>query len=612
MTDFKSNEKPFITLKNATLRVYNRLILPDTSWEIKTGQHWAVIGPNGAGKTSLARALIGDVPVVRGSIRRHDPQPQRQWIGYVSFELHRAMIAREENRDHARHFSGNIDDMTTAGEVIRAAASPGGPDRPDFHRIVGGLQIQHLLDRGIRYLSNGEMRKVLIARALVKSPRLLILDEPFDGLDASSRSLLGSRIGALLNGTTQLILITHRTAEIFPEISHVMQLNGNSVAAQGPREEILAAPGCAAAAEKPLPEIRMPEPHAPTEPAPDILVAMKNVSVRYGDVWALKHLDWTMRRGENWAVVGPNGSGKTTLLRLIAADLPQAYANDIRLFGRRRGTGESIWEIRRRIGLVGGAFHIHYRRSISALDVVLSGFFDSVGLYRSAGPDQRQTARHWMRALDIGNLADRPFDRLSYGQQRIVLIARAVVKSPPAAAARRTLPGFGRRPPKNCPQCHCVHRQPHPHAPAVCDPSRARNAARYRPCAETGQPLVRRTAMNIKAAVTEFSQSEKIKAGIIWATQSLNLLSGMPGPEKKGAESAIRTLIGMIGQEAHLARKATGDTIWMNTEKNIDMAMVMIDSGVPREAAFHLTRALGQVTSRAQRAMSVLVASGLL
>jgi hypothetical protein len=118
--------------------------------------------------------------------------------------------------------------------------------------------------------------------------------------------------------------------------------------------------------------------------------------------------------------------------------------------------------------------------------------------------------------------------------------------------------------------------------------------------------------MNTKTAITEFSQCEKIKAGIVWTSQTLSLLPGMSEAEKKGAQAAIRTIIGMIGGEAHLARNVTGDTEWMNAEKNIDMALVMIDSGVPQEAVFHLTRALRQVTGRAQRAMAILVEKGLL
>ncbi len=118
--------------------------------------------------------------------------------------------------------------------------------------------------------------------------------------------------------------------------------------------------------------------------------------------------------------------------------------------------------------------------------------------------------------------------------------------------------------------------------------------------------------MDIKAAVTEFSQSEKIKAGIIWTTQTLGQLPALSTAEQKGATAVIKTVIGLIGREAHLARRRSGDTKWMNAEKDIDMALVMIESGVPEEAAFHLTRALTQVTGRAQRAMKILLDKGIL
>jgi hypothetical protein len=118
--------------------------------------------------------------------------------------------------------------------------------------------------------------------------------------------------------------------------------------------------------------------------------------------------------------------------------------------------------------------------------------------------------------------------------------------------------------------------------------------------------------MNTKTAINELSQSEKIKAGLIWASHTLEHLSALPEIQKSGATEAVKIMIHMIGHEAHLARKTSGDTGWMDSEKHIDMALVMIDSGVPHEAAFHLTRALSQVTGRAQRAMSYLVDQGLM
>jgi molybdate transport system ATP-binding protein len=137
-----------------------------------------------------------------------------------------------------------------------------------------------------------------------------------------------------------------------------------------------------------------------------------------------------MKSGENWVILGPNGSGKTTLLDVISGDNTQAYANEVYLFGRRRGSGESIWDIKERIGIISAEFQIRYRKPITAFGTVLSGFFDSVGLYRNATLMQRDNAERWMEILGIADLADRKFNRLSYGQQRMVLLARSMVKMP--------------------------------------------------------------------------------------------------------------------------------------------------------------------------------------
>jgi molybdate transport system ATP-binding protein len=162
----------------------------------------------------------------------------------------------------------------------------------------------------------------------------------------------------------------------------------------------------------------------------ETLVAMKNVTVKYDSTIALNNISWAMRSGQNWVILGPNGCGKTTLLNLITADNLQAYANKIYLFGKRRGSGESIWDIKERIGMMSSEFQIRYRRSITAFEVVLSGFFDSVGLYRNASLQQRQTADRWMAVLGIADLSDKTFNQLSYGEQRMVLLVRSMVKMP--------------------------------------------------------------------------------------------------------------------------------------------------------------------------------------
>jgi molybdate transport system ATP-binding protein len=425
-------EQPFITFEDAAVRIRDRLILPHTSWEIKTGQHWAVLGHNGAGKTSLMRAVTGELPVVRGRIIRHYKNgtsvSDRSAIGYVSFELHRGLMAREEIKNESRFFSGS-DGVTTAREIILTNA----PDQEkNFQDIVHLLQIRYLLDRGICFLSSGEIRKVLIARAMIKSPRLLILDEPFEGLDADSRSRISESVNQLMNRNMQVILVTHRQEEIPPNISHALFLKDCKIAAQGKREDILSHCLDDSHEEKKRGFISIPRTKLAEnqKDVPAVLVAMRNTTVKYGRTLVLKNLNWTVKQGENWAITGPNGAGKTTLLSLITGDNLQAYANEIYLFGRRRGTGESIWEIRQQIGVVSPELQIAYRQRINAGDVVVSGFFDSVGLYRRSTREQQETACQWMENLGISHKAESPFDQLSCGEQRVVLLARAVVKSP--------------------------------------------------------------------------------------------------------------------------------------------------------------------------------------
>ena len=426
----------FISLNNVTLRVRDKLILPETDWEIRTGQNWAVLGPNGAGKSSLVGALAGNVFAARGKLVRHLPTARPKLIRYVSFDLEQRLIARDEKKDDARLFSGQLDSFERSSELIGLDDIEAGANGPDVDRVIDMLGIRQLLGRGIRFLSTGEMRKILIARALIKSPRLLILDEPFAGLDVYSKGQLKEIINTMVNGACQLVLVAHRFAEITPNITHIICLKDNAVFLQGPREKVLASEQMDRlyARKRPV-ALSFPLKKTNPETAASVrfeeLVRMERVCVRYGPELVLDNVNWSIKAGENWAVLGPNGSGKSTLLNLIAGENQQAYANKIYLFGRRRGSGESLWDIRKKIALVSADLQLHYRKKISAHDVILSGFFDSVGLFRTASTAQRDVAREWIDSLGIAEKAKRPFEQLSYGEKRLVLIARAMVKAPP-------------------------------------------------------------------------------------------------------------------------------------------------------------------------------------
>ncbi|MCF8052444.1 MAG: ATP-binding cassette domain-containing protein [Desulfobacterales bacterium] len=436
MTAAKRMPPPVVSLEGVTARIRDRRILPGTSWTIRAGQSWAVVGPNGAGKSTLAGLLIGTVPAVSGKVIRHGSEARPERIGHVSFELLERLAAREARLDAARQFSRQTGGVTLARELLFSpSVKPPAEDRrlPKAARRLG---VHRLLDRDITALSSGEMRRLLIARALADRPKIVVLDEPFEGLDAASSRVLKESISEMIREGRIVVLVTHLLANVVPEISHALCVQDGRVVRQGLRRKVLTErflhrlyagrPTLLA----PAPPAFSPERETPADPAEPPLVVMKNVCVAYGASPVVKSVSWTIQPGEHWALLGPNGAGKTTLLSMIAGDHPQAYANEIYLFGRRRGTGESIWEIKRRISLISPELQLRYRKPVSVMTAVLSGFTDSVGFYRQASDKEIAEAGRWLAFVGLGHRAEDRLDRLSYGERRRVLLARCMVKSP--------------------------------------------------------------------------------------------------------------------------------------------------------------------------------------
>ena len=371
---------------------------------ILKGEQLALVGPNASGKSRLASALAG-----------------RCGAKYITF---RDSYGSYGDRNFFMQQRWNLftleGDPPTAGEQLRKEALACQDAQAALKRLeelTALFSLAPVLDKPLVTLSSGELRKFQLTRALLTGPAVLIIDNPFIGLDPRTRALL-TRLLASLSQQMTLVLVLARVAEIPSFITHVVPVADGEAGEKVPLEAYL------------------------NSVLPPAVIRMRGVTIRYGERTILDSLDWTVRQGEHWALTGANGSGKTTLLSLICADNPQAYACDIELFGRPRGSGETIWDIKRQIGYVSPELHRAFQTDAPALDIVACGLFDTEGLYRHPSAEQYACARRWMAEFGIESLAERPFLRLSSGEQRMCLVARAFVKDPPLYVLDEPLHGL--------------------------------------------------------------------------------------------------------------------------------------------------------------------------
>jgi molybdate transport system ATP-binding protein len=418
----------WLRLEQATLRLGGHLFFRGIDWEARDGEQWALLGANGAGKTALASLATGTLHPAGGSVwLRQDIDPGRD-IGHISFEMERRICEDDARHDISEYLDTAVDQGTTAGGLLHAVSS----DVAAIAEAVEALSLGHLLGRGMRFLSSGERRRTLLARLLLQAPAVAVLDAPFEGIDARSRELMHAMLARLLASRTRVLLLTRRPEDIPPGITHVLLLDEGRVVARGPRQELSPVPS---KASSPKNSIRLP----PLPAEPDVagtdtdapLIELQDVHAHYGENAVLDGVNFRMERGEHLCLAGPNGCGKSTLLALVCGDNPRAYGQSVRVCGQLRGGGEPVWELKRRFGLVSNALHLDYPKRTRVRDVVLSGFHDTLGLYENCSSAELTAALAWLEALGLGAQSVQRFDALSFGTQRLVLIARAMVKAPP-------------------------------------------------------------------------------------------------------------------------------------------------------------------------------------
>lgn len=408
--------RPALAVDKLCVTLGGKAILSSISFSLQEGESAAIIGASGTGKTTLIQALANQL-FYRGTITYYPEKPKL----FIVSRQHRFnnLSNRSDFYYQQRFNSFDADDSRTVLEELRVS----GKGEAEIMEVLNTVGILNRADTKLIQLSNGEHKRFQLAEAMLEEPDWILLDNPYIGLDIEARKMLNTLLNTLMQQGMQMIMVT-TVGEVPSGIHKVFYLeNGllldqQKVMRTGFREEGLGFS---------VKEIPPAYDYAPFEEA----VRMEDVTIQYGSRVVLDGINWTVKAGECWAVLGHNGSGKSTLLSLINADNPQAFSQKIWLFGQRKGSGESIWDIKRNIGYISPELHHYFESGAAAKEIVASGLFDTMGLFRVLHPDHEWLALRWMEALQIRHLADRSFMRLSDSEQRRVLLARALVKNPP-------------------------------------------------------------------------------------------------------------------------------------------------------------------------------------
>lgn len=420
----------FLKIEDVTVRSGEKVVLKKLDLTIKADEQWAIIGSSGSGKTTLANTLAGK-HYFTGKIKFNNGLTKPHIVVVEQQHRFKNLSNTSDFYYQQRFNASDSEDALTVEEVLRQL-------NPQQKKVAAGidvsslptiLHIEHILNEPLIQLSNGENKRLQIAKAILQEPEVLILDNPFVGLDVNGRMILAEVIGRLQKGGVKILLITSPT-EVPDTITHVAVLENGAIVSRSSKKDF-----------SPL-SVQLDNGFKIDPQALQALkkendfdfeyaIKMKNVEVQYGSRTILHNISWEVKKGECWSISGPNGAGKSTLLSLLTGDNAKAYANEIYLFDKRRGTGESIWDIKKRIGYLSPEMHIYFDYTSTAFQTIASGLFDSIGLFRQLNEEQRNLVNEWIRLLQLEKIQHKLLSNLSAGEQRLVLLARALVKNPP-------------------------------------------------------------------------------------------------------------------------------------------------------------------------------------
>lgn len=408
---------PFLEFKNASIFRQGQIVLDHVNWKIDEGENWVVLGNIASGKTTLLQAIGGMLHLKSGEISYSfldeavSRWELRKYISIVSFQ-NRLLGGKDLYYQQRYNFSPE-DHIPT----VRQHLGKRNFSAPHFKL----LRIEELLDVELIKLSNGQTRRVILAKALSEHPKLLLLDNPFAGLDVDTRNDLRDFINELVKDGQKIILSCMHPEDIPSSFSHLLYMQDQRVVYQGLRRSFI------------------PATHNTQEVNASFLfrkkirdfavaVELKDVSIRYGDKQVLNQINWMIFRNEKWALLGKNGSGKSTLLSLLNADNPQVYRNDIILFDEKRQTGQNIWKVKQRIGFFSPELHAYFNEDLSVFDVIATGYTDKFIPKNNITEAEQLRMESLLDFYSKSALRDMRYLQLSSGEQRLVLFLRSLVK----------------------------------------------------------------------------------------------------------------------------------------------------------------------------------------
>lgn len=417
--------EPVVHINDLNLRYRQKAVLEGLNWVIRTGEHWLLTGESGSGKTSLAKAIAGLISY-NGSLALHfdntlaAPPPE---VYYVANWYQFKDLEGQSNFYYQQRYNHQAFEVTsTVLAELEEFGDKKGLAIADLEQPLEALAFKGLLQSSLIQLSSGEHKKLQLVKALWLKPRLLILDQPYNGLDKASRRNLNLLLDKLPRHGSQMILISN-DLEIPTCVNRFAEIvDGQLVQHERQQldfvtyEEIKAVPAFLA--------------EAPITSSFEDVIKMIDVNISYGDKHVLKNINWEVKAGEKWLLQGPNGSGKSTLLSLLSGDHPQAYANNFYLFGHKRGTGESIWDIKKRIGLISPELHWYFDPSATVWQSVASGFYDSSGLFCEPGSTKHGQVNELLNYFGLSQYKNVLMNELPLGKQRLALLARTIIKNP--------------------------------------------------------------------------------------------------------------------------------------------------------------------------------------